>query len=592
MPQTADVFISYSREDKDRVVALAQQLREAGVSLWIDQGGIDGAAMWSEEIVNALENSKVLMLMVSEKAVTSHNVVKEVTIASERKGHILPVHLEPTRIPQGLKYPLAGIQHIEYFQGDQKENLKSILRALERLGIVAKAPAKEVDAGAPTPPATSHSMHSAQAVELDRAIAVLPFHNISPDKETDYFSDGLTEELITSLSRLKDIRVVPGTATMPYKGTQKSIGTIGEELRARFVITGSVRKHLDNVRIAAQLIDAQTEAQLWAETYKGKLEDIFEIQENVAKQIVEALSIKLTMAQEIALTKRSTDNAEALDFYLRGREFRYRIRRKNLEFAIQLFTKAIAIDTRYANAYAGLSEAFSTMYDWYDHDQFTLSRATEASLKAIMYDPSSAEAYAALGLVQFYNGDIHEGEEACLNAIQLNPGLFIGYRNLGRIYHLTDRDELAVEMMRKGIELKPDDYSQMSILGGILLHLGRDEEREWWQRHLLEIMPGYLLRNPEDVHGRAFYAITLAWANRRDESLAEANRVLQEESQDANMLYNVACTLSQLQDVDRAVKSLRRALEVGWANFEWIKRDSDLDPIRNDPEYIELMKDK
>src|ERR1035437_2368530 len=132
---TADVFISYSREDKDRVVALAQKLREAGVSLWIDQGGIDGAAMWSEEIVNALENSKVLMLMVSEKAVTSHNVVKEVTIASERKGHILPVHLEPTRIPQGLKYPLAGIQHIDYFAIGPEEGTKSILRSLERLGV-------------------------------------------------------------------------------------------------------------------------------------------------------------------------------------------------------------------------------------------------------------------------------------------------------------------------------------------------------------------------------------------------------------------------------------------------------------------------
>ena len=112
---TADVFISYSREDKDRVIELAQKLREAGVSLWIDQGGIDGAAMWSEEIVHALEDSKVLMLMVTEKAVNSHNVVKEVTIASETKGRILPVHLEPTRIPAALKYALAGIQHIEYF---------------------------------------------------------------------------------------------------------------------------------------------------------------------------------------------------------------------------------------------------------------------------------------------------------------------------------------------------------------------------------------------------------------------------------------------------------------------------------------------
>ncbi len=586
---TADVFISYSRDDRDRVLALANELRAAGISLWIDQGGIDGAAMWSEEIVRALDSSKVLLLMVSEKAVNSHNVVKEVTLASERKGHILPVHLEPTQIPMALKYPLAGIQHIEYFQGDKKENMKSILRALERLGVAFGEPAGAV-AQAAGGAVAGHSMHS--GAELERALAVLPFHNISPDKETDYFSDGLSEELITCLARLKDIRVVPGTATMPYKGTQKSIGTIGEELRARYVITGSVRKHQENVRIAAQLLDAQTEALLWAEAYKGKLEDIFEIQENVAKQIFDALSIKLTMVQEIALTKRVTDNPEALDCYMRGREFRYKARRKNLEFAIELFQKAIELDTRYANAYAGLSEAYSMLFEKYGRNPADLSRCAEASLKAILYDPSSAEAHAALGLTYFYQGQTLDSEQACLKAIQLDPNLFMGYRNLGRIYHLMDRDEQAVEMIKKGIELKPDDYTMMGILGTILIRLGRNDERDEWQRRLLEFMPRHLLRDPEDVHGRIIYAIALASSSRRDEALAQAQMVLDAESTDGNTLYNVACVFSQLGDQERTVEGLRSAINAGYKNFEWIKRDSDLDPIRNHPGYIELMKDK
>src|SRR5665213_2889593 len=183
---TADVFISYSREDKDRVTELASKLREAGVSLWIDQGGIDGAAMWAEEIVNALDNAKVLLLMITERSVTSHNVVKEVTLASERKGHILPIHLEPTRIPASLKYPLAGIQHIEYFQGDPGESLKSIIRSLERLGVVVTPPEIPAVVGDPLPETASHSMHSAEALGEHGALAVLPFDNISPDKETDY----------------------------------------------------------------------------------------------------------------------------------------------------------------------------------------------------------------------------------------------------------------------------------------------------------------------------------------------------------------------------------------------------------------------
>src|SRR5665213_740181 len=394
---TADVFISYSREDKDRVTELASKLREAGVSLWIDQGGIDGAAMWSEEIVNALEDAKVLMLMVSERAVISHNVVKEVTIASERKGHILPVHLEPTRIPQGLKYPLAGIQHIEYFQGDETENLKSILRALERLGIEAKPQAPEVAAGG-TPQTASHSMHSTEAPIEHGALAVLPFDNISPDKETDYFSDGLTEELIGSLSVVSNIELVSRWASMQYKDAKKDLKIIGRELGARFIVGGSVRKFQENVRITAQLVDIETNRQLWGNTYKGKLEDIFEIQENVAKQIVEALKLKLSFTEKISLSKRPTVNVQAYDLYLRGKEYLYRRTKRHIEYAIQLFEKAIELDPRFAAAYAGASSAYGQLYASFQREEKYKDKAQELSFKALMYDNNLPEAYAAMGL--------------------------------------------------------------------------------------------------------------------------------------------------------------------------------------------------
>jgi hypothetical protein len=144
--QSADVFISYSRDDKDRVFELVDRLRAAGVQLWIDQGGIDGATLWGEQIVNALDQSKVLLLMVSPAAVRSHNVAKEVMLTSERKGLILPVHLEPTTIPSSLKYPLAGIQHIEYFHGDADANLRAILRSLEHAGAIIAPPRPAVAA--------------------------------------------------------------------------------------------------------------------------------------------------------------------------------------------------------------------------------------------------------------------------------------------------------------------------------------------------------------------------------------------------------------------------------------------------------------
>ena len=152
MAQTADVFLSYSREDKARVLEFAGVLRAAGVNIWIDQGGIDGAALWGESIVRALEGAKVLLLMVSPSAVSSHNVAKEVMLTSERKGNILPVHLEPTTIPLSLKYPLAGIQHIEFYHGDPDENLQAVLRSLAGLGVTITRPQPAASADAETRP--------------------------------------------------------------------------------------------------------------------------------------------------------------------------------------------------------------------------------------------------------------------------------------------------------------------------------------------------------------------------------------------------------------------------------------------------------
>jgi len=254
-PMKADVFISYSREDKEVVLALADELRSSGVSLWIDQGSIDGATMWGEEIVNALENAKVLLLMVSERSVNSHNVVKEVVLASERKEHILPVHLEPTQIPAGLKYPLAGIQHIEYFHGDKKANLKTIIRSLERIGVTLSK--SELSAPTSVASAPSHSMHSsAPVIDLGSAIAIIPFDNLSSDQDTDYFSDGLTDELINILSVINEIDVVSRMSSAQYKGSKADALTIAKAIGARYLAGGSVRKFNDNIRISARLVDA------------------------------------------------------------------------------------------------------------------------------------------------------------------------------------------------------------------------------------------------------------------------------------------------------------------------------------------------
>jgi len=594
--QSADVFISYSREDKDKVLELTAKLSAAGVPIWMDVGGIDGATMWGEEIVHALEQAKVLLLMVSESAVRSHNVAKEVVLASERKSHILPVHLERTEIPPGLRYPLAGIQHIEYFHGDAEENLKVILRSLERIGVSITAPPRaSASAGnRERPPAqgAGPAPHAADHAIEPGALAVLPFDNISPDEETDYFSDGLTEELIARLSLVSEIELVSRWASMQFKGVKQDIRAIGQELGARYVVGGSVRRFRDSVRITVQLVDAGTNRQLWGNTYKGKLDDIFDIQEQVAKQIVEALKLQLTFSEKLSLTKRQTVNAQAYDFYLRGQDYLYRLTKRGTEYAIQLFEKAIELDPRYAAAYAGCSCAYGQMYQWFSREEQYRDKAQELSFKALMYDNNLPEAYTAMGLSYFIWGKFDEAAESGRKAIELDPDDFIAYWTLGRIHYSTGKLEEALDLFRRVIDIQPGFYVAYNDLKQTLLKLGRNEEAEEAYRRVIALMPNYLLRNPDDSRARMFYAVALCDSGKREDAIREGKAAMDSSPGDSVMLYNGGCLYARLGDPARAVAALKQAIAAGVVNYGWMEQDPDLDSIRDEPEFKALMERK
>ncbi len=595
MAQPADVFISYSREDKDRVLELAGKLRAAGVNLWIDQGSIDGATLWGEEIVNALDNAKVLLLAVTASAARSHNVAKEVVLFSERKGHILPVHLEQTTIPPALKYPLAGIQHIEYFHGDAAENLKTILRSLERAGATI-VPPKEPNAAPPVDeqrprPAAARTAHGDQVMERG-ALAVLPFDNISSDQETDYFSDGLTEELIARLSLVSEIELISRWASMQYKGRKQDIHAIGAELGARYIIGGSVRRFQDSVRITVQLVDVGTNRQLWGNTYKGKLDDIFDIQEQVAQQIVEALKLKLSFSEKVSLTKRQTVNAQAYDLYLRGQSYLYRLTKRGTEYAIQLFEKAIELDPRYAAAYAGCSCAYGQMFGWFAREDQYRDKAQEFSFKALMYDNTLPEAYTAMGLSYFIWGKFDEASASVGKAIELDPDDFIAHWTLGRIQFSTGRSEQAVTSFRHVIEIRPTFITAHSDLCQTLEGLGRSEEAKGAAQRLIDMMPNYLLQNPDDSRARIVYAHMLLTTGKTQVAIIEAQAAIESAPGDSVMLYNAACLYGKLGETRRALDTLRQAINAGVTNFQWMKHDPDLNSLRDDAEFIELTVGK
>jgi adenylate cyclase len=584
---TSDVFISYSREDQERVLLLAGKLRAAGVGLWIDQGSLDAAAMWGQQIVEALDGAKVMLLMITPAAVRSDNVAKEVTLISERRGHILPVHLEHTVIPPALKYPLAGIQHIELFTGDPEDKLQAVLKSLVRLGVAITPPGERRAAESPpSPEATTTATPSPDAAA--GALAVLPFENLSSDPEADYFSDGLTDELFSRLSLVSEIELVSRWSSTQFKGQKLDPLTISARLGARYLVGGTVRKHNESVRIAVQLVDVSTNRQIWGNTYKGELADIFDIQEQVAKQIVEALKLKLTFPEKVSLTKRATVNAQAYDLFLRGQDYLYRLNKRAIEHAIKLFDAAIELDPRYGAAYAGASSAYGMHYQWFGRLPEYREKAQELSFKALMYDSGLASAYSAMGLSYFIWGQFEEARISCQKSIELDPDDFVVYWTLGRIHFSKGEMAPAAELFRKVTQIKPDFYTAFSDLAQSCANLGLNEEASRARAQLMAMMPLNLLRNPDDSRARLFYAITLADAGRGDEARREGTIVSDSSPDDPLILYNLACLFCSLGQKSQALESMRAAVRAGYRDFGWMDHDPSLESLRDEPAFREL----
>lgn len=426
----------------------------------------------------------------------------------------------------------------------------------------------------------------------EKTIAVLPFENISPDQETDYFADGLAEELIMNLSKIKEVKVIARANSMQYKGTQKDINTIGKELGVRFIMSGSVRKFKDDLRISVQMIEVKEGIQLWGETYKGTLADIFDIQEKVSNEIVDALMVKLSPVEEVELSKRSTLDAEAFDCYLRARNFLYNRTKNNLDFAILLFQKAVELDPRFAAAYAGLGEAYGAMYRDFDREERWLDKALEVSLKALMYDATLSEAYASLALAYFGKNELDQALISSNKAIALDSNNVNAYWILSRIYHSSDRDKDAVEALETLVSIDPNFLAAYPDMQMYYEKLGDKKKYEQTIQNILKIYPEYLLKHPEDAYRRMSYAVTLAIDGNDEKAISEGEMALDLSPNDPVMMYYGACLFSRLDKGAKAVELLTNAVKNGYENYEWIKRDPDFENIRSDPNYISLMQGK
>lgn len=473
-------------------------------------------------------------------------------------------------------------------RADVPQELKAVIkRALDKNPSVRYADGAALECALRDLPAAG------AATSEKIGVAVLPFDDLSVDGSNEYFSSGLADEITAALSNIDALAVVSRTTASRYKKAGHNARSIASDLRVSYVLDGSVRKTGDALRITAQLVEGANDATVWAQTYNGTLRNVFEIQEEVARKIVSALTLRLSPAEKVTLGKRATLDAEAFDLYLRGRHHVSITTRLDLQLALSLFELALERDARYAAAHAGVAEASAAYYEYYDRSDSWLDRSVDSALKALMYDPRLAEGYAALALAYFNKGSLDDSRSACRRAIELDPENWIGYWTLARIHYVTGRGEDAIALLQRAIALNPEYYVAYFTLRMVCQALDREEiYRPYLARLIDEVFPNYLARNPADARGRNSYGMELSMAGRTGEGRAEVERALAEAPDDPMLLYATACYHAVFGDRGDALAMLARALGAGYANFAYMAKDPDLRRLHGDPGYEQLLRER
>ena len=425
---------------------------------------------------------------------------------------------------------------------------------------------------------------------VTQTIAVLPFTNMSNDKEQEYFCDGIAEDIINDLTHLEGLHVVARTSSFALKNKNLNIREIGMKLGAHSIVQGSVRKAGNRLRITAQLITVADGYHLWSERYDRELEDVFAIQDEIAKNIVHALEIKLSKQEKHNLGKVKTQDVQAYDFYIRGRAYIHQSHHDKILLAIQMFKKAIQKDKNYALAYAGLADSYSTLYMYYDKKDEHLVQALSASRKAFELDPDLPEAHASLGLALAQNNQFEEAVEEFEAAIQLNPKYFEAYYEYARICRSLGKHKQSVKLFEKASEVRPEDYQAALFLASAYNNAKLKTKIEKANQRALEVVRKHLDLNPDDARALYLGAGALIKADELEEAEQWVEKAVSIDPNETAVLYNAACIYSELGKVDVALDYFEKTIESGYASREWIDNDSDLDPIRNHPRFQKALK--
>ena len=495
-------------------------------------------------------------------------------------GVNVAVRLESVAQPGGIAVSQSVCDHVGNrlsvtFEDRGEQQLKNIEKPIRVYDVVLDEPSSV------EMPATRRDKPS---------IAVLPFNNMSGDPEQEYFSDGITEDIITDLSKVSGLSVIARHSSFSYKGKPLKVQQIGRELGVDFMLEGSVRKAGARVRVTGQLVNCKKGSHVWAERFDRDLTDIFAIQDEITHAIVEQLKVRLLPQEREAVEQIPTENIEAYTYCLRGRDFYRRYIKHYLQLGRRMFAKAVELDPLYARAYAGMADCDSFLRYYYRFDISTDSILALAD-KALSLDEALPEVHASRGFALLL---AHRPDEAVAEferAIALDPSSFEAHYLYGRLCHGQGKMEKTAALFERAAEINPDDLNVPTFLTHVYRSLGRDEARLRWARRTVEIAERQLALYPDDARPPCMGIeglIELGETNRAREWIS---RALALEPDDPTVQYNVACGLTKLGELEWALDLLEHSLRNAPPEMiSWVKHDADLDSLRNHPRYQEILE--
>lgn len=423
------------------------------------------------------------------------------------------------------------------------------------------------------------------------SLAVLPFADLSADKDQRYFCDGLAAELISALLRTEGLRVAPRSSSFRFRGIADP-QEAGRQLGVSAVLEGSVGRAEGRLRVSAKLTSTEAGSELWSEIFDRPLEDVFAIQHEIAESIAHTLELRLDQQLSEALKRPPTSDVQAYEYYLKGRERFFEYRRRGVEAALQLFNKALLLDHDYARAYAGVAECCTFLFMYADGGVADLDQGDLASRRSLELAPDLAEAHVARGLVLSLQHQYEASEEAFETAIRWNPKLFEAYYFYARNSFVQGDLESAAKLFGHASRINPDDYQAPLLLAQIYDGLERPEEAAASRHRGIQAVERRLQQNPKETRALYMGANAFVCLGQSEKGLRWVERALELDPDEPMLLYNVGCVYSLAGEIDRALECIEKSVGRGLAYVDWLRQDSNLDSLRDHPRFQALLEQR